>query len=545
MAQRTAGAPVAVVYVRVSTAGQADADEVEVGDGRTVSSETSLDTQEQACREYAAKQGWIVEQVYRDTFSGHSWNERPALSALRERVRLGGIQHVIVFNTDRLSRMMGVLALLSQELSEADCALEFVTEQYSKDGTGKLLMMFQEWRAEQERESIKDRTTRGKQQKSRAGALLTGCRPRYGYRWTSLLVGKRTRFEIDPDTSEVVRQIFAWAAEGKSVRWIAMRLTAMRVPTPTGRNPEWMHTTVREIMKDEQYLGKAVAFRLIGRHVRSQKTGAKYKRLSERPADQQITLPEGTIPQIIDLETFEIVQERLARNKAESTRNNKHPERTLLRAGFIFCGYCGRAMNVQGTAGDYRCGENQARGVARCAGSPAIRSTVADAAAWAKVRTVLMDPTVIQREVERRAADDGAAERDVQRIAGLVDEIDRKRKNLTANLGLLDPESAGDVRALLKTLAEQRQALEAERVEAQVRHERRQEVRARLQGIAAWQDRVARNLDNLDYAGKRDALLTVGLRMNVWRNGHSPRWEIEMDIDPAQLEDTTLGRSAR
>ena len=536
MARRTAGAPVAVIYCRVSTAGQADAVEVEVGEGRNVSSETSVDTQEAAGRAYAAEQGWIVEKVYRDTFSGHSLMERPDLTALRERVAAGGIDHVIVYGMDRLSRKMGVVAFLNDELGDADCELAFVTERYSNDSTGRLLQAFQEWRAEAEREGIKERTTRGKRAKVKAGALLTGCRPRYGYRWTNQVRGKRTRFEIDPDTGPIVQQVFTWAAQGASMRSIANRLTAMQVPTPTRRGTTWAHVVIREMLEDDQYLGRAMAFRRMSSPARSKRTGKKFTRLSVRPADQQIALPEGTIPALVNPATFAVVQQRLERNKAESTRNNKHPERTLLRAGFIVCGHCGRAMVVENKTGNYRCGVNVARGVKVGDGSPTIAAHIADPAAWERVRTVLLDCSVIEREVERRAADDGATERDVQRIAKLVDELDRKQKNLIANLGLLDPESAGGVRVELKALSDQRRALEAERAEAQVRHERRQEVRARLQGIAAWQDRVARNLDNLDYQGKRDALTALGLTMRVWRKaGSRPRWEITLNIDPEQL----------
>jgi hypothetical protein len=91
----------------------------------------------------------------------------------------------------------------------------------------------------------------------------------------------------------------------------------------------------------------------------------------------------------------------------------------------------------------------------------------------------------------------------------------------------------------LKVLSEQRQALVAEQGDAEARQSRRQEQLARLQGIQAWQERVGRNLDDLDYQGRRDALMALGLTMRVWRKEMTPRWEIEVDIDPAQLVDTT------
>ena len=195
-------------------------------------------------------------------------------------------------------------------------------------------------------------------------------------------------------------------------------------------------------------------------------------------------------------------------------------------------------MTVSNLHGEYRCAVNSLQ-PERCPGTPRIDAPLADREAWSRACLVLMDRSIIEREVERRAVDDGAAERDVARIEKLLGELDRKRRNLTANLAELDPESAGEVRALLRSLSERRQVLEGELSEARTRHERRREERARLVGIQAWQARVARNLDDLDYAGRPDVLLAVGLRMSVWHQGHTPRWKITLEIDPEQLVDTT------
>jgi site-specific DNA recombinase len=527
----------AAVYVRVSTNGQAEADDVTRADGQIVARETSLDTQEAACRAFAEAQGWHVEAVFSDVYSGHSLFDRPGLTELRARVAAGGIGRLVVFSMDRLSRKMGVVAFLSDELADAECDLTFATETYSNDSTGKLLQAFQEWRAEAERETIRDRMTRGKVRKARAGALLPGCRARYGYRFAD---ASRTRFEIEPTTADIVRQMFARAAKGDSLRSIGQWLTRSGVPTPTGRGTIWCHTVVRNLLQDEQYIGTAVAFRRAMQMTRS-KHGRRYRRTSERPSDHQIALPEGTIPPIIDRATFEAVASRIATNKLEARRFNKNPEGTLLRAGFVFCGYCGRRMTVSNLHGEYRCAVNSLQ-TERCPGNPRIGAQLADAEAWGRIRRVLLDRSIIEREVERRAADDGSAERDVARIDKLLTELERKRRNLTANLADLDPDSAGEVRGLLRNLSERRQAHEAERSEAQTRQERRQEERARLQGIQAWQARVAMNLDDLDYAGRRDALLAVGLKMTVWRQEHEPRWQITLDIDPDALVDTTSGR---
>ena len=42
-----------------------------------------------------------------------------------------------------------------------------------------------------------------------------------------------TKLAIDPDTSEVVKRIFAWRAQGVGFRAIASRLTAEGAPCPS------------------------------------------------------------------------------------------------------------------------------------------------------------------------------------------------------------------------------------------------------------------------------------------------------------------------
>jgi site-specific DNA recombinase len=528
----------AVIYCRVSTSGQAEGDEVANAAGLTVVSETSLDTQEAAGRAFADEQGWHVEAVFTDVYSGHSLFERPGLTDLREYVAANHVDRVIAYSLDRLSRKMGVVAFLNDELTEAGTELVFVTERYTNDSTGKLLQAFHEWKAESEREAIVERTMRGKRAKARAGRFQPGTRPRYGYRWPA---EGRTRYEIDPEKALTVQQIFAWAAAGESTRAIAMKLTRGCVPTPTGRGVTWVHTVVRNILTDEMYTGRAYAFRHVGRTVRS-RNGVRYRLMTERPEDQRIALPEGTVPALVDDTTFAIVGERLATNQTEAPRNNSNPEASLLRSGFLVCGYCGNNMTVMNRVGRYRCSSNSAT-VDRCAGSPSISVGIADSMAWERTRAVLLDRGLIEREVARRAADDGATERNLLRVDKLLTEIDRKRKNLTANLADLDPDSAVEVRAMLRGLSDRRQALTVERDEAQARHARRQEDLGRLRTIQQWQDRVAENLDELGYAGRRDALLAVGLRMTVWKKDHTPRWEIAVEIDPDAIADSSSSRS--
>ena len=143
-------------------------------------------------------------------------------------------------------------------------------------------------------------------------------------------------------------------------------------------------------------------------------------------------------------------------------------------------------------------------------------------------------PSVVEPATElgrHAAADDGRAG-ELARIDRLLADIDARRRNLVTNLGLLAPASAGDVRAILATLTDERRGLERERAEVAGWVERRQVDRERLAGIQAWCRRVGVNLERLTYAEKRDALTALAAEARVWKADHAPRYEVTLQLGP-------------
>src|SRR2546423_1617297 len=94
----------AAIYCRVSTIGQEM-------DG------TSLQSQEEHCRRYAAEQGYAVDEAhtYRETHTGAELWERTQLTALRGAVKRGEVAVVVAHAIDRLSREQAHLYILADE----------------------------------------------------------------------------------------------------------------------------------------------------------------------------------------------------------------------------------------------------------------------------------------------------------------------------------------------------------------------------------------------------------------------------------------------
>ena len=164
---------------------------------------------------------------------------------------------------------------------------------------------------------------------------MPGCKPRYGYVW----VGERKeRFGINLEESKVVGRIFQlYVYEKRTLRNIARLLSDEGIPSPGGK-AVWYDSTVRRILEDPTYTGKGSAFKYA---TTTGKQNGKYSS-KLKPEAERLQLPSGVVPQIVDEAIFAEAQIRLRLNQVEASRNNPNPEQTLLRCGFIKCGYCKR-----------------------------------------------------------------------------------------------------------------------------------------------------------------------------------------------------------
>ncbi|HEV2122581.1 MAG TPA: recombinase family protein [Chloroflexota bacterium] len=486
----------AAIYPRVSTKGQEE-------DG------TSLGTQEQQCREYALRQGYVVDEshVYREVHTGTELWERPQLTKLREAIRARAIDVVVVYAIDRLSRDPVHLGVILSEADHAGVEVFFVSEPLDDSPEGQLIRFVRGYAAKVEHEKIKERSIRGRRARVEAGKLLHGPRPRYGYTWNA----DKTAYVPHPAHSALVQRMFADAAHGKTLRAIAAQLDAEGILTPSGGH-FWQHATVRCILVDPLYAGHAVGWRPNG-----------------EPGRAGIPLPDGTVPALVDQATFDAVQVRMDRNKAAAARNNPNPTATLLRGGYARCGLCGWSMMARrrpdrGTY-VYWCGQNGHRGGCR----HNIAAPLLDNAVWARVASVLTQPETIAAELERMRQNDPSTA-DLESVESSLTAVVRQQRNLVENLAQVNGTVASIIAEKLNALEAQRNQLTEERATILGRTHAWQQAQERLGDIQAWCHTVAANLETLSYEEKRLALDALGVHVTVWRTGHTPRYEIRANI---------------
>lgn len=312
----------------------------------------SISHQREMMMEYCEKKGWSIEDIYVDDgYSGLNQN-RPDLQRLLDDVVKKRINLVITKDYSRLGRNHLETEHLREDFfprhncryiamnDNIDTLYDdeyapfkaVMNEMYSKDISKKV------------HTSYESQARKGK---------FTGCVAPFGYVKDPNAKG---HLIIDEETAGYVRQIFAWAKDGRGVSFIARRLEEQQVPCPTWWNRQrgirerytkwelddsengkyvWDESVLKDMLINPIYYGA----------VSSQKKNYKFKLgvLSEKKPEDWIIV-EGMHDPIIDKDTFEIVQ-----SKIEERKGPRGDGTYSLFAGLIKCGECGKALTIRKT----------------------------------------------------------------------------------------------------------------------------------------------------------------------------------------------------
>src|SRR5262245_61044688 len=288
------------VYARVSTTRQAQAQTIE----------QQLDR----LRGAVAERGWELgeQHVYRDDgYSGAALG-RPGLDRLRDHAALAELDVVVVTAPDRLARNYVHQVLLIEELTGHGCQVEFLDRPMSADPHDQLLLQIRGAVAEYERTLIAERMRRGRLAKMRAGALLPWTRPPFGYRLDPERPRDAAAVRAEPGEAVLVAQMFDWYLEPQATIYrLARRLTELGVATTRG-TPRWNAASVRGILRNPAYAGRALTNRTRVAPARQRKPamlpagpGVSH---APRPPEDWIEVP---VPPIISGEIFAQVQAKL------------------------------------------------------------------------------------------------------------------------------------------------------------------------------------------------------------------------------------------
>jgi len=497
----------AILYARVSTDDQADKG-------------YSLPSQLDETRKYAERLGYEIVGEYREDFTGAvPIAERPEGKKLAAMLKARQADALIAYQVDRLYRDNIELLIAVRQWIRA--GIEVHTCDIGKiDDENNIILLVKGWQGHDERAKIRERSMRGKRAKAHAGKVI-GCQPALGYRLVRDADGKALAFEIVEQEAGIVRMIFRWYVNGDengnvlSIRAIAERLSAMKVPTArefkkgylshTKReNGVWNVGVVSDILKNEAYAG----------------TWRYGKRIGEtskwRPLDETIAV---SVPAIIDRETWERVQIQRKRNAQFSRRNRKHQ---YLLSGLILCGKCGFKMSggKSGTQLYYRCASRVHRfAVIEDVCREFVRADVIEFDVWREIEELFSDLDRLGADLKKAQQEEldtqDPKRAELQAVDGLIEQADQEAREIAAAL----PKASGRVGETLQRKMEEVNA----RYEALTK--RRVELQAELGALRLTDDaitdiiRFARGaregIQNADYFTKRRMLESLGVKVTV------------------------------
>jgi site-specific DNA recombinase len=182
---------------------------------------------------------------------------------------------------------------------------------------------------------------------ARNGSVSVFSKAPYGYRYVSKREGHGVaRFEVIASEAQTVMTIFGWyGKEGYSLIQICDRLNREGVLRRSGK-PGWDPTSVWDMRKDSAYLGEALYGKSHVGEYRPHLRPAHGQPESPRRARSVTTTPAAAqipvaVPSIVPADLFEVVQEKLAENKAR--RRRSEPGVRFLLQGLTVCSKCGYA----------------------------------------------------------------------------------------------------------------------------------------------------------------------------------------------------------
>ena len=223
----------AAIYTRVSTEDQAK-------EG------FSLDAQLDKLRSYCIARDWeIGEEYIDDGYSGRNI-KRPAYSKMMMEPEKWDL--ILVIKMDRIHRNSKNFMTMMEYLKQQE--KEFVSMSESLDTStamGRFVMDIIQRIAQLESEQIGERVYIGMEQKARTGGGVLGFNIPYGYFYHNGFL------TINKEETPIIKNIYEWYKNGKSMGEIAKMLNNTKVPTKRGGF--WAKKTISKILKNPLYCG--------------------------------------------------------------------------------------------------------------------------------------------------------------------------------------------------------------------------------------------------------------------------------------------------
>ena len=324
------------MYLRKS---RADLDLEAMGEGET------LARHRERLYDLAAKHGIHPDQivVYQEIVSAESIDDRPEMQRLLNDVYAKKYKGVLVVEVERLARgNTKDQGEVSDAFQFSDTKIITPAKVYDPhDEYDQEYFEFGLFMSRREYKTIRRRLVSGKLQSVLEGNYLL---PQRIYGFDIVRKSKRDRYLVEnKKEADIVRMVFDWAEDSKSMGWIADQLTKMGIPTING-NDEWNRGTIRDMLSNKHYIGMIEWGKMKTVKQFDPETG-KTKKARIKAAPDEIVLVKGKHDGIISEEQFEAVQATFAKNYQPPVKLCTDIVNPL--SGILECRHCGRKMTMQ------------------------------------------------------------------------------------------------------------------------------------------------------------------------------------------------------
>ena len=285
-----------VLYVRVSSKEQVDG--------------YSIGEQIERLEKYADAMEWDIVKTFVDPGYSGGNTDRPGLKEMIREIEKGGIDKVVVYKLDRLSRsQLDTLYLIEKVFLANNTDFVSMSENFDTSTPfGRAMIGILAVFAQLEREQIKERTMIGKEARAKEGKWGGGSTEPIGYEYNIA----KDLLEVNEYEAMQVRELFDLFLKGMPLRTIE---TLFREKGYSHKHGYWDSKAMRRVLANKIYLGYI------------------------RYHDQYY--PAEHTP-IIDEETFNNAQE-LLQQRAEQYKEfyRKPGARTTYLGGMLHCKHCG------------------------------------------------------------------------------------------------------------------------------------------------------------------------------------------------------------
>ena len=292
------------IYTRVSTSSQEE-------EG------TSLETQLELGVQRAEKLG-MDHKVWNEggrSSSKDDLSNRPVLTDLLQQVDDGEVQHLYVWNTDRLSRNLNTWGMIRFKLIKNEVTLHTPTgKQILSDPQTNLMLGIMSEISQYDNQLRTERFRLGKLKRIRQGGWMGGPPP-YGYSLDN------SKLVPNEEEQKWVKHIFESYQNGDSIDEIRTQLLKSGVVTRRG-NPVWSHGSIDKLLTNTHYEG--------------------YYTYTDKKSGDTLRI---VCPRLLDPSLIKSVRDLREKrsygktgNRRTKTSNQKY---TYLLTGLLVCGHCG------------------------------------------------------------------------------------------------------------------------------------------------------------------------------------------------------------